>query len=130
MALVGKGITFDSGGLSLKTAAGMMTMKVDMAGGAAVLAAMSALLGRWVAVAVDGYIPLTDNMTGGWPSGRAMCSPLETARRSRCSTPMPKVGSCWPTPCRWPRDQARRHHRHRHADRLGVGRPRHRAMPP
>jgi leucyl aminopeptidase len=65
VALVGKGITFDSGGLSLKTATGMMTMKVDMAGGAAVLAAMSALSAAKVGVAVTGYIPLTDNMTGG-----------------------------------------------------------------
>lgn len=65
LALVGKGITFDSGGLSLKTAVGMATMKVDMSGGAAVLAAMSTLPTLGPAVAVDGYIPLTDNMTGG-----------------------------------------------------------------
>ncbi|MCL4143488.1 UNVERIFIED_CONTAM: hypothetical protein GTU68_036019, partial [Idotea baltica] len=65
VALVGKGITFDSGGLSLKTAAGMMTMKIDMAGGAAVLAAMTALSAVNAPVAVTGYIPLTDNMTGG-----------------------------------------------------------------
>jgi leucyl aminopeptidase len=65
VALVGKGITFDSGGLSLKTTAGMMTMKIDMAGGAAVLAAMTALSAANVGVAVTGYIPLTDNMTGG-----------------------------------------------------------------
>ena len=43
VALVGKGITFDSGGLSIKTAEGMETMKTDMSGAAAVLAAMSAL---------------------------------------------------------------------------------------
>ncbi len=65
VALVGKGITFDSGGLSIKTAAGMMTMKVDMSGGAAVLAAMSVLGAVGAPVAVDGWIPLTDNMTGG-----------------------------------------------------------------
>ena len=65
IALVGKGITFDSGGLSLKNATGMMTMKIDMAGGAAVLASMTALAKMDVPVAVTGYIPLTDNMTGG-----------------------------------------------------------------
>ncbi|MEM7273238.1 MAG: leucyl aminopeptidase [Actinomycetota bacterium] len=65
VALVGKGITFDSGGLSLKTAAGMMTMKIDMAGAAAVMATMTALSAAAVPVAVTGYIPLTDNMTGG-----------------------------------------------------------------
>jgi leucyl aminopeptidase len=65
VALVGKGITFDSGGLSLKPAQGMMSMKIDMAGGAAVLGAMTALRANRVPVAVTGYIPLTDNMTGG-----------------------------------------------------------------
>ncbi len=65
VALVGKGITFDSGGLSLKTASGMSTMKIDMSGGGAVLAAMTACSAANVPVTVDGYIPLTDNMTGG-----------------------------------------------------------------
>ena len=41
VGFVGKGVVFDSGGLSLKTASGMETMKTDMSGGAAVLAAMS-----------------------------------------------------------------------------------------
>ena len=65
VALVGKGVTFDSGGLSLKPAQGMMAMKIDMAGGAAVLAVMTALKAHRVPVEVTGYIPLTDNMTGG-----------------------------------------------------------------
>ncbi len=65
VALVGKGITFDSGGLSIKPATGMMTMKDDMAGGAAVLAAMSVLPALEVGVTVHAYVPLTDNMTGG-----------------------------------------------------------------
>jgi len=65
VALVGKGITFDSGGLSIKTAEGMKTMKDDMGGGAAVLAAVSALPGLGVGVTVHAYVPLTDNMTGG-----------------------------------------------------------------
>ena len=65
VALVGKGITFDSGGLSLKTAEGMTTMKCDMGGAAAVLAAMSACRDLGVKVRVRGYLPLTDNMTGG-----------------------------------------------------------------
>lgn len=65
VALVGKGITFDSGGLSLKPAQGMMSMKIDMAGGAAVLATMTSLKAHGVPVAVTAYVPLTDNMTGG-----------------------------------------------------------------
>lgn len=65
LALVGKGITFDSGGLSIKTGTGMMTMKIDMAGGAAVLGAMSALGPMGTTAKVTAYIPLTDNMING-----------------------------------------------------------------
>jgi leucyl aminopeptidase len=65
VALVGKGITFDSGGLSLKTTEGMVGMKGDMAGAAAVLATFSALDAVQPPVRVVGYLPLTDNMPGG-----------------------------------------------------------------
>jgi leucyl aminopeptidase len=65
VALVGKGITFDSGGLSLKTSDGMVGMKGDMAGAAAVLATFSALEAVRPPVRVLGYLPLTDNMPGG-----------------------------------------------------------------
>ena len=65
VALVGKGITFDSGGLSIKTSVGMSTMKVDMTGGAVVLATMSTLKALKVKAAVTAYIPLTDNMING-----------------------------------------------------------------
>ncbi len=65
IALVGKGITFDSGGLSIKTSAGMTTMKCDMGGGAAVIAAMSALPALKPEVNVKAWVPMTDNMLGG-----------------------------------------------------------------
>lgn len=65
VALVGKGITFDSGGLSIKPADAMMDMKSDMAGAAAVVAAMCALPALDVAVKVVAFTPMTDNMTGG-----------------------------------------------------------------
>jgi len=65
VALVGKGITFDSGGLSLKPADGMMDMKCDMAGAAAVSATMCALSAFDVRVRVESWTPMTDNMTGG-----------------------------------------------------------------
>ena len=65
LALVGKGITFDSGGLSLKPAESMMEMKCDMAGAAAVVATMCALPALDVAVKVVSFTPMTDNMTGG-----------------------------------------------------------------
>ncbi len=65
VALVGKGITFDSGGLSLKTAGGMETMKTDMGGAAAVLAIMSVLADMDIPVEVVGYMALAENMPGG-----------------------------------------------------------------
>ena len=68
VAFVGKGITFDSGGLSLKTAAGMASMKTDMSGAAAVIAAMSAIARLGAPVRVLGLCPLTENM----PSGTAI----------------------------------------------------------
>jgi leucyl aminopeptidase len=68
VVLVGKGITFDSGGLSLKPPDSMKTMKTDMSGAAAVLATMSALADLEVGVAVTGYLASAENM----PSGHAI----------------------------------------------------------
>jgi leucyl aminopeptidase len=65
VAFVGKGIVFDSGGLSIKTAAGMETMKSDMAGAAAVMGAMKVIAELGLKVNVIGVTPLTENMTGG-----------------------------------------------------------------
>jgi len=65
VAFVGKGITFDSGGLSLKTAQGMTTMKTDMSGAAAVLGAMTAIARLGAPVRVLGLCPVTENMPGG-----------------------------------------------------------------
>jgi leucyl aminopeptidase len=65
IALVGKGVTFDSGGLTLKPAPMMNGMKSDMAGAAAVLAAMSALRDLRCPARVYAYLALTDNMVGG-----------------------------------------------------------------
>ena len=65
LALVGKGITFDSGGLSIKPWQGMSEMKTDMGGAAAVIGAMSALSSLAPKIRVKGYLPMTDNMLGG-----------------------------------------------------------------
>jgi leucyl aminopeptidase len=65
VVLVGKGITFDSGGLSLKPNDGMKTMKTDMAGGAAVIAVMSALARLGVADQVTGLVAAAENMPSG-----------------------------------------------------------------
>ncbi len=65
MVFVGKGITFDSGGLSLKPPKAMETMKCDMSGAAAVLAALQAIAALRPAVNVVGYLSLAENMPGG-----------------------------------------------------------------
>ena len=68
VVLVGKGITFDSGGLSLKPNEGMKLMKTDMAGGAVVIAVMSVLARLGAPVRVTGLVAAAENM----PSGSAM----------------------------------------------------------
>ncbi|MFF5263164.1 leucyl aminopeptidase family protein [Actinomadura viridis] len=68
VVLVGKGITFDTGGLSLKPNEGMKTMKTDMAGGAVVMSVMSALRDLGVRDRVTGLVAAAENM----PSGSAM----------------------------------------------------------
>jgi leucyl aminopeptidase len=65
VALIGKGVTFDSGGLDLKPADGMLRMKNDMSGAAAVLAVMRALPDLEPAVEVHGLIAATENMVSG-----------------------------------------------------------------
>ncbi len=65
VALVGKGITFDSGGLSIKPAGAMETMKSDMAGAAAVLATVRAAAQLELPVKVTGYLALAENMPSG-----------------------------------------------------------------
>jgi leucyl aminopeptidase len=68
VALVGKGVVFDSGGLSIKTSSGMETMKIDMSGAAAVLATLSVLKELGVTTKVTAYVPMVENM----PSGTAI----------------------------------------------------------
>lgn len=65
LALCGKGVTFDCGGLSLKSSDGMITMKCDMAGAATVLGAMSAIARLKLPVNVTGYMGLVENMISG-----------------------------------------------------------------
>lgn len=68
VALVGKGVTFDSGGLSLKDAANMEQMKTDMGGAAAVICAISAIAKLKLDIEVLAFVPTTENM----PSGTAV----------------------------------------------------------
>ena len=80
VVLVGKGITFDSGGLSLKTSGGMETMKTDMGGAAAVMCALDAIAALNARIRVTVMTPLTENM----PSGSAIKpSDVLTARNGK-----------------------------------------------
>jgi leucyl aminopeptidase len=65
LGLVGKGITFDTGGISIKPAENMDRMKDDMSGGAAVICAMTAIARLNAPVHVVAVIPMTENMPGG-----------------------------------------------------------------
>jgi leucyl aminopeptidase len=65
IALLGKGVTFDTGGISIKPAAGMEDMKWDMAGAGAVVGAMAAIAGRRAKADVVGLVGLVENMPSG-----------------------------------------------------------------
>ena len=65
LGLIGKGITFDTGGISLKPAGGMESMKGDMAGGASVIAAMQIIARLKPRINVTGMVAATENMPGG-----------------------------------------------------------------
>ncbi len=64
LGLVGKGVTFDTGGISIKPADGMEKMKYDMAGGAAMIGAMRAIAQLKPAIPVTAFIPCVENMPG------------------------------------------------------------------
>jgi leucyl aminopeptidase len=81
VAFIGKGVVFDTGGISIKPAAGMEDMKGDMGGAAAVTGLMHVLASRKAAVNAVGIIGLVENM----PDGNA---------QRPGSTPMPKAASC------------------------------------
>ena len=65
LALIGKGVTFDSGGISIKPSSGMENMKGDMAGGAAIIAAMQAIAQLKPRVNVVGIVPAAENLPSG-----------------------------------------------------------------
>jgi leucyl aminopeptidase len=65
IAIVGKGVTFDTGGISIKPSDGMEKMKYDMAGGATTIAAMRAIAQLKPAINVIGIVPAVENMPGG-----------------------------------------------------------------
>ena len=101
LGLVGKAVTFDSGGISIKPGTKMSEMKFDMSGGAAVLEATGAIarLGLPVRV-VDGDRRHGEPAVAATRSSPATSCARRPARRSRSSTPTPRAGSCSPTASR------------------------------
>ena len=108
LGLVGKGITFDTGGISIKPADGMERMKDDMAGGAAVVCAMRAIAALDAPIRVIGVVPATENMPGGRAikPGDILRSAAE--RPSRSSTRTRRGGSSSATACGTRASSARR----------------------
>ena len=94
LGLVGKAITFDSGGISIKPSDGMDKMKYDKCGGVAVIGAMRAIARSTPKVKVIGVVASTENM----PSGKAQKpGDVQIAMRanpSKSSTPTPKAAWC------------------------------------
>jgi leucyl aminopeptidase len=91
LGLVGKGVTFDTGGISLKPSASMHEMKMDMSGAAAVLEAVGAIAELGLPVDLIAVIPSTENMPSGTAISPATSSPSTAARRSRSTTPTPRA---------------------------------------
>ena len=84
IALTGKGMAFDSGGLSIKDAKGMETMKIDMGGAASILATMQAIARLKPKIKAIAAIPSAENMPSGSAQKPATPSPTTAARRPRC----------------------------------------------
>ena len=97
LGLVGKAVTFDSGGFSIKPAARMHEMKFDMCGGAAVLEATGAIAELGLPVRLVSVIGSTENMVSSRAVRPGDIVRSKRASRSRSTTPTPKGGSCSPT---------------------------------
>ena len=114
IAFVGKGITFDSGGISIKPSDGMGEMKDDMTGAAAVLGAMQAIAALKLPVNILGVMACAENMPSGSAQRpgdiiRAASGKTRPAAKPlRWTIPMRKGGWFWPTPCGMPAAKARR----------------------
>jgi leucyl aminopeptidase len=97
MRFVGKGVTFDTGGISIKPAAGMEDMKWDMGGAGAVVPGLLALARRKAKANVVASAGWSRTCPTAMRSARATSSPRCRARPSRCSTPMPRAAWCCAT---------------------------------
>ena len=127
VALVGKGITFDSGGLSLKSGEGMMSMKIDMSGAAAVLATMSALKATKPKVKVVAFL-LLHRQHAEWHGAQARRRDHDPQRQDRRGAEHRRRGTARPRRRAVARGRGERRcdRRPRDADRRGgrrVGQP-------
>jgi leucyl aminopeptidase len=86
VAIVGKGVTFDTGGISIKPSDGMEKMKYDMAGGATAIAAVRAIAQLKPAVKVIAVVPAVENMPGGRAQRPEMSSSRWPGRQLKSST--------------------------------------------
>ena len=93
IALVGKGVTYDTGGLSLKVGGSMVGMKADMGGAAAVLGAFAALVKGGAPRKVSAVICLAENAIGPAASSPTTSSRCTAATASRSTTPT-RRGAC------------------------------------
>ena len=91
VVLVGKGVTFDTGGISFKPAAEMDEMKYDMCGAASVLGTITAVAKMGLPVNVIGIIPTTENMPGGNATKPADVVTSMSGQTVEISTLMPKA---------------------------------------
>ena len=91
LALVGKGITFDSGGLNLKPGDSMYTMKCDMAGAATVIAATDAIARLGLRIKVTAYASLAENLPSDTAYRPSDVLTMYGGRPSRTATPMPRA---------------------------------------
>ncbi len=97
LVFVGKGVTFDTGGISLKPGPGMEDMKWDMGGAGAVVGTMKTLALRKANAHVVGICGLVENMPDGAAQRPGDIVTTMSARPSKCSTPMRKGGWCCAT---------------------------------
>ena len=97
LGLVGKAVTFDTGGYSIKPAARMHEMKFDMCGGAAVLEATAAIAELGLPVRLVSVIGATENMVSGTRCAPGTSCARGRGSRSRSTTRTPRGGSSWPT---------------------------------
>jgi leucyl aminopeptidase len=93
VVLVGKGVTFDSGGISLKPAPEMDEMKYDMCGAAGVLGTIKAAALMKLPINLTVIVPTAENMPGGAATDQATSSPRCPVKPSKSSTPMRKAAS-------------------------------------